>query len=49
MIFAKQKDGRVEKKSASSSGTGGMRKAPKRGRNLLGFQTGFTGLTVFFA
>ena len=25
-----------------------MRKALKRGRNLLGFQTGFTGLTAFF-
>jgi len=36
-------------KSATTSGTGGMRKAHKRGSNLLGFQTGFTGLTVFFA
>jgi hypothetical protein len=35
--------------SATTGKTGGMRKAPKRGRNLLGFQTGFTGLTVFFA
>ena len=27
-------------KSATTSGTGGMSKAPKRGLNLLGFQTG---------